>query len=331
MDTPMQSFLAGIKFGKASQRSNLAVIPLFHEQNLEPDYLTLAEGMEQKEIFVEEVDESARVSSIMLRNESGKHVLLFEGEELLGAMQNRILNVSIFAAGNSKQAIPVSCVEAGRWGHREQKSTARRFKMADRMHHARGRATANYSVTDSLGKKRGFQSDQSAVWRDIDMHAQRMHVTSRTNASDDLHASVAKTMKGHVKGFKHKDEQIGSLFLVDDEVSGLEIFAGEATHERMFPKLVRSHGLEAIEKQQSRSPNESRDSLSKKELKQKAKKFVNSLQQSWIKQVDGVCLGQNIRFQDDLLTGGALVHDDVVLHICAFAKEPLPGGYERRR
>ena len=42
-------------------------------------------------------------------------VLLYDGEELVGAKQNRILNVSVLVAAGAKLPIPVSCVEQGRW------------------------------------------------------------------------------------------------------------------------------------------------------------------------------------------------------------------------
>src|SRR5256885_7264429 len=46
------------------------------------------------------------------------NVLLYDGEELLGAKQNRILNVTVLVAAQSKTVIPVSCVEEGRWSAR---------------------------------------------------------------------------------------------------------------------------------------------------------------------------------------------------------------------
>ena len=46
---------------------------------------------------------------------STSNVLLYDGEELVGAKQNRILNVTVLVAAGATLPIPVSCVEQGRW------------------------------------------------------------------------------------------------------------------------------------------------------------------------------------------------------------------------
>jgi hypothetical protein len=43
------------------------------------------------------------------------------GEQLLGAKQNRVLNISIMVASKSDLPIPVSGVEAGRWRYQSRK------------------------------------------------------------------------------------------------------------------------------------------------------------------------------------------------------------------
>ena len=52
---------------------------------------------------------------LMVENKGDMRVLFIEGEELVGAKQNRILNTSILVPAKSKTKIPVSCVERGRW------------------------------------------------------------------------------------------------------------------------------------------------------------------------------------------------------------------------
>ena len=52
---------------------------------------------------------------LVVENPLDERVLLYDGEELVGAKQNRILNVSVLVEAKSTLQIPVSCVEQGRW------------------------------------------------------------------------------------------------------------------------------------------------------------------------------------------------------------------------
>ena len=55
------------------------------------------------------------VPELRVVNPLDANVLLYDGEELLGAKQNRILNVTVLVPAASEKTVPVSCVEEGRW------------------------------------------------------------------------------------------------------------------------------------------------------------------------------------------------------------------------
>jgi hypothetical protein len=57
-----------------------------------------------------EVDAAGSVPELLAPNPLDQHVLLYDGEELLGAKQNRILNVTVLAAAKSEARMLVSCV-----------------------------------------------------------------------------------------------------------------------------------------------------------------------------------------------------------------------------
>jgi hypothetical protein len=84
---------------------------------------------------VTEVSAIGGVPELKLINDADRPVLLLDGEELVGAKQNRILNVTVLAGAHSTIVIPVSCVEAGRWHH-----LSAEFAPSDRAHFATGRA-----------------------------------------------------------------------------------------------------------------------------------------------------------------------------------------------
>ena len=51
----------------------------------------------------------------MVVNPTDVAVLLYEGEEVLGAQQNRTFDVSVLVPAGASVRVPVSCVEHGRW------------------------------------------------------------------------------------------------------------------------------------------------------------------------------------------------------------------------
>ncbi len=320
MNTTVPTFLSTVRLGEPTLCDNLAMVPLFTNSSSKPDYITLEEGLKSGLLEVEELEGGASVNDILFRNKSDHLALLFEGEEFIGAMQNRVLNVSILANANSKQTLPVSCVEAGRWHHKHAERKHQKFNVANRMHYARGRAMENRAVSKNLETQKVYRGDQSTVWDDISVKFRRMNAESPTAASDALYVSAEKRLNKYVNAFVHQPEQVGSLFLIDDAVSGLEIFANEITHRNMLSRLIRSYALDAIDAEETRPGSKDRvPKVSVQRARKAADSFVNQLSESWTKEFNGVCLGQNVRFKDDGITGGALVHNETLFHLCAFA------------
>jgi len=131
--TPVCDFLSHTQVGKPQIHENLAMFPLFVEKMAEADYDLLDEAIEKGEVHVTEVSKEGSVPELSFTNDSSKPVLLLDGEELIGAKQNRILNLTILAPAFQSITIPVSCVEAGRW-----MSAGAEFASAKRTHYARG-------------------------------------------------------------------------------------------------------------------------------------------------------------------------------------------------
>ena len=96
--------------------------------------MLLEEALEQKCARVNEVSQSGSVPELKFTNDCERPVLLMDGEELVGAKQNRILNLTVLAPAGKTIIIPVSCVEAGRWQARSAE-----FSVAGRAHFSRGR------------------------------------------------------------------------------------------------------------------------------------------------------------------------------------------------
>jgi len=109
--TMINTALHNIVLGDTQTFANLAITPLMAATGSKADYLTLAEAQSMGLAVVTEVSESGSVPTLLLENTAEQAVFLLDGEELVGAKQNRILNLSILIPARTKLEIPVSCVE----------------------------------------------------------------------------------------------------------------------------------------------------------------------------------------------------------------------------
>src|SRR5690554_3713557 len=117
MSLLLQDLLGKIRLGEPQARENLILYPIFVETGAEKrvPYLLLEEALQMGCLEIGEVSQSGSVNTVLVANNAAQPVLIFDGEELLGAKQNRMVNATILIAAQTKVEVPVSCVERGRW------------------------------------------------------------------------------------------------------------------------------------------------------------------------------------------------------------------------
>src|SRR5687768_12076824 len=89
--------LGQITFGPESTFENLSVAALLHNLECEPDYVTLDEALAAGWAQITELDDAGQVSALKVVVSGAVPVLLLDGEELIGAKQNRVVNLTIMA------------------------------------------------------------------------------------------------------------------------------------------------------------------------------------------------------------------------------------------
>jgi hypothetical protein len=143
--TAINKALQAITLGEAQTFANLQITPLLAPSTGTADYLTLSEAQALGLAVVTEVSESGSVPTLLLENTADQAVFLLDGEELIGAKQNRILNLTLLVPAKTTLEIPVSCVEQGRWSHRSKE-----FASAERTFFSKGRARKAARVSENL-------------------------------------------------------------------------------------------------------------------------------------------------------------------------------------
>lgn len=300
----IQDTISTALIGEGITFNNLTIFPLTFEKDVIPDYQTLDEALAAGTTKITEVSDSGSVPELLFLNEGDLSVLLLDGEELVGAKQNRVLNLSILAPPNKAITIPVSCVEQGRWSHNSSG-----FHMEDRVMFSRGRSNKAASVSRSMASEGSRRSDQSEVWQDIYAKSARFRVNSPTGSMSDVYKDRKHSIDEFLRAFNGVDGQVGAIFGIDGAVAGVDIFDSQDTFTKLMPKLVRSYSLDAIE-----TPTEEK----KRTTENEAKQFIEILSTIQTQEFPAVGLGKDLRLESEMISGGALVNEGRIIHLGAF-------------
>src|SRR6516165_7284350 len=115
MATRLTDLLSDIFVEEPIVYRSLRLIPLRFKRASVLEYLTFDDTSSEGLITVEETSTSGTVAELRVRNSAKNYVFIPEGTTLVGAKQNRVVNLSVMLAPDTVTVIPVSCVERGRW------------------------------------------------------------------------------------------------------------------------------------------------------------------------------------------------------------------------
>jgi len=86
-----------VRVGEPLRYQTLSVFPLFDGAMTPVEYALSDEGIGSGSVTVQEVSEAGSVPDLLVENKGDVRVLFIEGEELVGAKQNRVLNTSVLS------------------------------------------------------------------------------------------------------------------------------------------------------------------------------------------------------------------------------------------
>ncbi len=236
----IQQHLAQVVVGSPITHENLTIYPLFAPAK-GPQVVTLVEALKAQTAEVCEVSEGGSVPELLVKNNGGLPLLLLDGEELIGAKQNRILNTSIFVKAGAFVKVPVSCVERGRWSR-----VSRNFATHERIMPSSMRSSKSARVTASLKRARGFDADQTAVWSEVADYERSRGMRSRTGALSDTLAADSVHVDRFVDAIPSQDGQVGIAAYVDGRFLGLDLVARPEVYASAHKRLLRSYSFEAV-------------------------------------------------------------------------------------
>ena len=289
-----------IQLGEPVEHRGIVVAPLFPRRDPVAGYVTLDEALTGG-LRIRETSESGTVPELVVENPLAERVILYDGEELLGAKQNRILNVSVLVEAKSSLTIPVSCVEQGRW-RRESAD----FAAAPHISHTElRRRKAETQAAAPLA--RGVA--QSEVWEAVHEKAVRMSVSSRTGASRDIYRHFERDLRALEGSFPAQPGQCGAVLAIGESLC-LDLVSRPDAFARLWPKLRAGYLLDAVERLDG-----------KPTAREAVDAFVGSIGAALTTRQPSAGLGEDVRLRGERVIGSALELEGETIQLSAFRSE----------
>jgi hypothetical protein len=215
-------------------------------------------------------------------------------------MQTRMVAGSTLLPTNQPVALPVSCVEQGRWGG------GAGFELTDTVAPRRVRRTTDVTMTRNLLAGRR-EADQSAVWASVEHELRDDRAANPTRNLDarpeDRRAEAIQAMTdlGPLPG------QTGVLVSHGDRMVGADLFGNPELLAEMWAGLVRSCYANAPERIYGRPSTTFALTFLRHFLTRPAERHLS------------VALGHEFRIHSSRVAGTILASEDVLIHGSCYA------------
>ncbi len=283
-----------------------------------PAYLTFDEAAATDAVDVHELG-AGSVPTVEVET-ADTPVVIFGGDTIVGGMQNRIVNATIWLTPRKKTQIPVTCLEAGRWDRSGgvrfasgPKADLHMRQMLNTQVHASARGAA---MDHDAPAPTRYAADQGEVWNEVERRHRRAASSSRTGALHDLYAREASDVAALERAFPYPDGATGAAFAIGGRLVALELFDRPETARVLWARViegaVRAHLdhrrlVVAGTTKPPRHRYPDRDALVR--MLRRVKRAQDGALRS-----PAVGEGSDLRFETERITGSALLREDQVIH-----------------
>ena len=316
------TFTHAFATGEPATYRGITVVPLDPVSEPVAAYITLAEAIALG-LSVTEVDEDGVVGELLVANPTPHRVLMYDGEELEGAKQNRILNVSVLVEAGSTLVVPVSCVEAGRWNYNADANGdhQRVFSAVRRTSSPRVRRAKEEHLR-SAPLARG--AAQSAVWGAVDETHQERGSSSPTTAYSDAVRHVQPDLDKLVGHFPLRPGQCGVVLGYAGAVVCMDAVSRAEVYEGLHQALLAGYIMDALSFVDGKGIG-----------KREADDFLAAVSAAETTRRPSAGLGDDLRLSAQAASGSGLEFDREVIQMTAYrtvhGSDPAPGTHQTAR
>lgn len=255
--------------------------------------------------------ENPSVPHLKAENPTDAPILIIEGEHFFGGLQDRTANATVLVPPYTAIEVPVTCVEAGRWGESRpgasRTTTASRHERSHRMAPPEVRRNVRASVSHSYRENAVHRVDQGAAWRAVAETLRRHGAASPTQAAHEAEDAAfrrhrpRRLVAEELEARGPLPRQSGVCITHGRRVQAVEIFGAPNLLRAYWSGLVRAYLA---------NPSATRDRPSA----ERALWAVRRLTCMELKSAPGLGLGTEVRAVDDVLAGVALLVEGGLVH-----------------
>jgi hypothetical protein len=290
--------------GEAITHDRMALFPVFPRTGAPAggalNYRTLEQAIADGSVSVTERP-SASVPELLVKNTGGTLVLILDGEEIIGGLQNRVVNTTFLVGAQMEVVLPVTCVERGRW-----QRTSAAFRSGESTYYQL-RRSKHQQVTASLRASGKPVANQHEVWAEVAERETSTGSRSLTGAMHEIYRTREPDLGAYQTAFPYTAGAIGLIVALNGQMAGGDVFDQAAPAEALWPKLVRSYALDALEGEPGRAVS-----------REEALELLRRLRDARAEVYPSLALGEEVRLEAERAVGSGLVYQGTPVHISLF-------------
>jgi len=301
--------------GQPQHHENLTIFPVLAEKERELPYLVMADALNHGILTIGEKN-GGEVPILLATNAGIVPILILDGEQLIGAKQNRMTNRSILLPPHSITEIPVSCMEQGRWRHQSDHFSPAPQHAPSKVRRKARETEANASyMAEARGpgersSYRDLAQAQGEVWDEIREFGDKLGGASDTGALNSIFESRRGQMGQWIEAFPLLQDQIGLAAFHGKAPLAMDAVGSPSLYGKVHERLLTGYVLDAMEEWKPGKPPALPSSND-------AEQLIESLGHT--ERVPSLSVGAGeYRILRGRLLGGELVNGDQLVHLSAF-------------
>ncbi len=207
---------------------NMLLVPIKGENSIEA--IPLDEGY-GKGVKITEIDV---IDKVILKNLLDEPIFVMDGEEFLGAKQDRVAVTSALIESNKEVEYPVVCIERKRWEGEES------------LFQPGFTAFPKLRQTLTFSRKEGFNVDQQKVWNQVETKLTTLRVKSQTMSMHDSFKQREEEINDYLY-WEPEEDTVGVMAFTNRGFLCCDIFGSTKLLNHLKNKILSGYALDALE------------------------------------------------------------------------------------